>query len=53
MRSAYGIKVEDKDDPYIDIAERGLHALNAGVNAGTFLVNSIPIRKSELFEHRV
>ena len=43
MHAAYGIKVQDEDDPYVDIAERGLQALNAGVNAGSFLVETIPI----------
>lgn len=45
MRTAYGIDVQDNNDPYIDIAERGLQALNAGVNAGSFLVDIVPICK--------
>ena len=49
MHAAYGIKVQDEDDPYVDIAERGLQALNAGVNAGSFLVETIPICRTNFF----
>lgn len=48
MRSAYGIKVKDENDPYVQIAEEGLNVLNAGINAGMFIVNDIPIRESQL-----
>ena len=46
MRTAYGIDVQDSNDPYIDIAERALQAVNAGVNAGSFLVDIVPICES-------
>ena len=44
MRTAYGIDILPKDDPYIKIAEESLQALSAATNAGAYLVDSIPIR---------
>ncbi|CAL1695170.1 unnamed protein product [Somion occarium] len=45
MRLAYGMDVQQEDDPYIDIAERGTHAISATTNAGSYLVDVIPILK--------
>ncbi len=44
MRTAYGIDILPEDDPYIKIAEESLQGLSATVNAGAYLVDSIPIR---------
>lgn len=46
MRSAYGIDILTENDPYINIAEESLQAFSATVNAGAYLVDSIPIRTS-------
>ncbi|KAH9929328.1 cytochrome P450 [Fomitopsis serialis] len=40
---AYGLEVQPKDDPYVATAERALHAMAMAGNAGSFLVDSIPI----------
>ncbi|KAF8884165.1 cytochrome P450 [Infundibulicybe gibba] len=45
MDIAYGIKVEDANDPYTTIAEESLEGLAAAGVAGTFLVDLIPILK--------
>ncbi|KAF8872233.1 cytochrome P450 [Infundibulicybe gibba] len=43
MDIAYGIKVEDTNDPYITIAEEGLAGLAEAGVPGTFLVDLIPM----------
>jgi hypothetical protein len=42
----YGIQVLPIGDPYIEIAEKGMEAVTAVGVAGTFLVDTLPIRKS-------
>ncbi|KZT68589.1 cytochrome P450 [Daedalea quercina L-15889] len=42
---AYGLEVQPKDDPYVATAERALHAMAMAGNAGSFLVDSIPMLK--------
>ncbi|PCH43276.1 cytochrome P450 [Wolfiporia cocos MD-104 SS10] len=42
---AYGLEVQPKDDPYVATAERALHAMAMAGNAGSFLVDYIPILK--------
>jgi len=48
---AYGIPIKGKDDPYVDLAEKAIEYLNAGVLPGNFLVNIVPVLKyvPELF----
>ncbi|KAJ3512407.1 hypothetical protein NLJ89_g3545 [Agrocybe chaxingu] len=42
---AYGLDVQPKNDPYVEIAEKGVHPLlEAGV-PGAFLVDSLPVLK--------
>lgn len=41
---AYGLEVKPKDDPYVETAEKALHAMAMAGNAGSFLVDYIPIR---------
>lgn len=43
---AYGLEVKPKNDPYVATAERALHAMAMAGNAGSFLVDSIPLRTS-------
>lgn len=42
---AYGLEVKPKDDPYVETAEKALHAMAMAGNAGSFLVDYIPILK--------
>ncbi|KAG5650135.1 hypothetical protein H0H81_000558 [Sphagnurus paluster] len=42
---AYGLRVQDKDDPYIIAAERGVAPLLVAAVPGTFLVDALPILK--------
>ncbi|KAJ4490644.1 cytochrome P450 [Lentinula aciculospora] len=42
---AYGIDVQEDNDPYIDAAENALESLGLGIAPGVFLVESIPILK--------
>jgi hypothetical protein len=43
--SAYGIKVQPENDPYLDIAEKASEGVRAVGNPGTFLVEVLPIMK--------
>ena len=43
IRAAYGIQVQDRDDPYIAAAERGLWIANECMAPGRWLVDIIPI----------
>ncbi|CAL1715497.1 unnamed protein product [Somion occarium] len=45
LRAAYGIDIESENDRYLEIAEQSLQALSATVNAGSYLVDSLPILK--------
>ncbi|KAJ3764225.1 cytochrome P450 [Lentinula raphanica] len=42
---AYGIDVQEENDPYVDAAERALESLGLGIAPGAFLVESIPVLK--------
>ncbi|GJE99706.1 cytochrome P450 [Phanerochaete sordida] len=45
LHSAYGIDVRRKDDPVVQVAERGLEAAIAALSPGQFLVDLIPALK--------
>ncbi|EKM49100.1 uncharacterized protein PHACADRAFT_214509 [Phanerochaete carnosa HHB-10118-sp] len=45
LYSAYGIDVQEKDDPIIATAEHGLESAVAAMNIGQFLVDLIPALK--------
>lgn len=45
MTIAYGLQVKPKNDPYIAVAEEGVHPLVAAANPGAFLVDMIPALK--------
>ncbi|KAI0920701.1 hypothetical protein AcW1_002368 [Taiwanofungus camphoratus] len=42
---SYGLEVKPKDDPYVETAEKALHAISMAGNAGAYLVDSIPTLK--------
>ncbi|KAF5334000.1 hypothetical protein D9758_017535 [Tetrapyrgos nigripes] len=42
---AYGIEVQPENDPFIDIAEKALHAAALTVNSGSYLVDQLPALK--------
>ena len=45
MKIAYGIDVQDKDDEYISTAERAVQVISATTNAGSYLVDALPLCK--------
>ncbi|KAF8507774.1 cytochrome P450 [Gautieria morchelliformis] len=45
MELVYAINVLDKDDPYIEAAEKAMSHFGAAANPGTFLVDVLPILK--------
>lgn len=45
MEIAYGIDVRPKDDPYILVAEHAVESISATTNAGSYLVDVLPICK--------
>lgn len=45
MEISYGIDVEPHDDPYILTAEHAVECISATTNAGSYLVDALPIRK--------
>lgn len=46
IRAAYGITVQDKNDPYIDAAEYGVWIANQCLVPGRWLVDIVPVRES-------
>ncbi|KAF5364723.1 hypothetical protein D9757_012497 [Collybiopsis confluens] len=42
---AYGVDVQEDNDPYVEAAERALESLGLGIAPGAFLVESIPALK--------
>lgn len=42
MKVAYGIDTQEKDDPYVILAERVLHAVFLTTTAGAYLVDTFP-----------
>ncbi|KAF5308977.1 hypothetical protein D9758_018491 [Tetrapyrgos nigripes] len=42
---AYGIEVQPENDPFINIAEKALHAAALTVNSGSYLVDQLPALK--------
>ncbi|KAF5333993.1 hypothetical protein D9758_017527 [Tetrapyrgos nigripes] len=42
---AYGIEVQPENDPFINIAEKALHAAALTVNSGSYLVDQLPVLK--------
>jgi hypothetical protein len=45
MSIAYGIDVQEFEDPYLLLAEEALNGLNQAVNLGTFWVDLFPLLK--------
>nr|BAL05105.1 cytochrome P450 [Phanerodontia chrysosporium] len=45
LRVSYGIDVQPENDHYIGIAERAIHSLALTGNAGSYLVDNLPILK--------
>ncbi|KAJ3516111.1 hypothetical protein NLJ89_g1328 [Agrocybe chaxingu] len=45
MSFTYGIDVQSKDDPYIEVAEKGNHGLIKAILPGAFLVDALPFLK--------
>ncbi|KAG6808696.1 hypothetical protein H0H92_003228, partial [Tricholoma furcatifolium] len=45
MGLAYGLKIQEKEDPYVEAAAKGVHPLMVAAMPGAFLVDSIPILK--------
>ncbi|KAG6829830.1 hypothetical protein H0H92_003373 [Tricholoma furcatifolium] len=45
MALTYGLEIQEKDDPYVEAAAKGVHPLMVAVMPGAFLVDSIPILK--------
>lgn len=43
LRTAYGINVQSPEDPFIETAEHALHAMSMTANAGSYLVDIVPI----------
>ena len=46
MKVNYDYDVQGENDPYIDIAEKGLEGFNIAANPGRFYVDIFPIRQS-------
>jgi hypothetical protein len=44
MYIAYGIEVKSEGDPYVDIAEKSLHAIAKAGNGPAYVVDIVPIR---------
>ena len=45
MEITYGIHVKPHDDPYITTAEHAVESISATTNAGSYLVDVLPIRE--------
>lgn len=45
MSIAYGIDIQQKDDPYVKAAQEGVHPLTAATVPGAFLVDMLPLLK--------
>jgi len=45
MNIAYGITIQESDDPYISIAEEALNSLSEAGRLGAFWVDLFPILK--------
>lgn len=41
---AYGIEIQDRNDPYVVDAEHAIEAVTATANPGSYLVDLLPIR---------
>ncbi|KAG6809315.1 hypothetical protein H0H92_000727 [Tricholoma furcatifolium] len=42
---AYGLQVQEKDDPYVATATKGVHPVSVAAVPGAFLVDTLPILK--------
>lgn len=51
LNIVYAIETQPEDDPILMVAERGVQCLSEIVNAGSFLVDSVPVCKSPLLSH--
>ena len=45
MAIGYDIEVQPQDDPYVQIAEEAVASIAETTNAGSYLVDVLPIRK--------
>ncbi|TFK25351.1 cytochrome P450 [Coprinopsis marcescibilis] len=45
LKIAYGIEIQDKDDPYVRVAEAAVHTLQTAAIPGTYLVDTVPLLK--------
>ena len=45
MNIAYGIDVQESDDPYLSLAEEALNGLNEGAIPGAFWIDLFPMLK--------
>ncbi|KAI0348407.1 cytochrome P450 [Trametopsis cervina] len=45
LRIAYGIEVQEQDDPFIHIAEQSMQSITATLTAGSYLVDVLPFLK--------
>ena len=53
MMITYGHKVQNKDDPFIQIADTGVATIEAAGAVGAHIVDFIPWRKSIFYYHCV
>ena len=44
MRIAYGIDIQDHDDPYVRIAEETMDAMNTGATFEGLIFDFVPLR---------
>jgi hypothetical protein len=45
---AYGLQIQQTDDPFIDLAETATKSISAAASFGAFLVDVIPILKYDI-----
>ncbi len=46
MQISYGYEIQEKNDPFVGLANEATHHFTLSTTPGTFLVNTIPICKS-------
>lgn len=51
MDVVYGIRILPKDDPYVEIVEKGARSIGEALVPGAFLVDYFPIRKGTALFH--
>ncbi|KAI0348408.1 cytochrome P450 [Trametopsis cervina] len=45
LKIAYGIEIQEQDDPFIHMAEQAMQSISAATNAGSYLVDFLPFLK--------